>query len=99
DIEAEEGDLLRGLPKNGAAIVNGDDERAVRQLVSSNAKRKITYGTRGAVDYRIERREAQGLRGSRVVVERPKGRGRETIVLEIPLLGLPGALAVTAAVA
>ena len=99
EIEEEEGALLRGLPKTGVAIATGDDERVVRQLVGANAKRKISYGTRGAVDYRIERREAVGLTGSRVTLERPRGRGRETLTLEVPLLGLPGALAVAAAVA
>ncbi len=99
DIEQEEGQLLKGLPKSGAAVANGDDERAVRQLVSSGAKKKITYGTRGAVDYRIERREGVGLQGSRITIDRPRGRSRETIELEVPLLGLPGALAVAAAVA
>jgi UDP-N-acetylmuramoyl-tripeptide--D-alanyl-D-alanine ligase len=99
DIEQEEGDLLRGLLRTGTAVANGDDERVVRQLVLSNAKRKITYGTRGALDYRIVRREAQGLEGSRVAIERPRGRGRETITLEVPLLGLPGALAIAAATA
>lgn len=97
DIEQEEGDLLRGLPRGGVAVANGDDERAVRQLMLSNAKRKITYGTRGAVDYRIVRREALALDGSRIAIERPKGRGRETITLDVPLLGLPGALAIAAA--
>jgi UDP-N-acetylmuramoyl-tripeptide--D-alanyl-D-alanine ligase len=99
DIEQEEGDILRGLPKAGAAIANGDDERVVRRLVAANAKKKISYGTRGAVDYRIERRESVGLGGSRIAIERPRGRSRETIVLEVPLLGLPGALAIAAAVA
>jgi UDP-N-acetylmuramoyl-tripeptide--D-alanyl-D-alanine ligase len=99
EIEEEEGALLRGLPKTGTAIGNGDDERVVRQLVAANAKKKISYGTRGAADYRIERRETVGLGGSRVTIERPKGRGRETLALDAPLLGLPGALAVAAAVA
>ena len=99
DIEEEEGALLRGLLKTGTAIANGDDERAVRQLVVANAKKKISYGTRGAVEYRIERRESISLTGSRVTLERPRGRGRETIALEVPLFGLPGALAVAAAVA
>jgi UDP-N-acetylmuramoyl-tripeptide--D-alanyl-D-alanine ligase len=98
-IEEEEGALLRGLLKSGTAIANGDDERVVRQLVGANAKKKISYGTRGAVDYRIERRESIGLSQSRVTLERPRGRGRETIALEVPLFGLPGALAVAAAVA
>jgi UDP-N-acetylmuramoyl-tripeptide--D-alanyl-D-alanine ligase len=99
DIEEEEGALLRSLLKTGTAIANGDDERVVRQLVGSNARKKISYGTRGAVDYRIERRESVGLTASRVTLERPRGRGRETIALEVPLFGLPGALALAAAVA
>jgi UDP-N-acetylmuramoyl-tripeptide--D-alanyl-D-alanine ligase len=99
DIEQEEGDLLRGLPKTGTAIGNGDDPRVVRQLVAATAKRKVSYGTRGAVDVRIERRETIGLTGSRITIERPKGRGRETIHFEVPLFGPPGALAIAAAVA
>jgi UDP-N-acetylmuramoyl-tripeptide--D-alanyl-D-alanine ligase len=99
EIEQEEGALLRGLLKTGTAVANGDDERVVRQLVGANAKKKISYGTRGAVDYRIQRRESLGLTHSRVTLERPRGRGRETIALEVPLFGLPGALAVAAAVA
>ncbi|HEX4335882.1 MAG TPA: UDP-N-acetylmuramoyl-tripeptide--D-alanyl-D-alanine ligase [Polyangiaceae bacterium] len=99
DIEEEEGALLRGLLKTGTAIANGDDERAVRQLVGANARKKLSYGIRGAVDYRIARRESIGLTASRVTLERPRGRGRETIALEVPLFGMPGALAVAAAVA
>lgn len=99
DIEEEEGALLRSLPKTGVAIANGDDERAVRQLVRATARKKITYGTRGAADYHIVRREGLGLRGSRIAIERPRGRNRETITLDVPLLGSPGALAVAAATA
>lgn len=97
-IEAEEGALLQGLPAGGTAIANGDDPRAARQLVRALSRRKISYGTRGAADYRIVRREAVGVSGSTVSLERPRGRGRETITLEVPLLGLPGALAIAAAV-
>ncbi len=99
EIELEEGDLFRSLPKNGTAIANGDDERVVRQVLGASSKRKVTYGTRGAADYRIARREAVGLSGSRVAIDRPRGKNRETIVVECPLLGLPGALAIAAAVA
>jgi UDP-N-acetylmuramoyl-tripeptide--D-alanyl-D-alanine ligase len=99
EIEEEEGALLRALPKNGSAIVNGDDERAVRQLLKATARKKLAYGTRGAADYRVLRREGVGIGGSAVVIERPRGRGRETIALEVPLIGLPGALSVAAAVA
>jgi UDP-N-acetylmuramoyl-tripeptide--D-alanyl-D-alanine ligase len=99
EIEEEEGALFRALPKNGSAIANGDDERAVRQLLRATAKRKLTYGTRGASDYRVLRREGAGLGGSTIFIERPRGRGRETIALEVPLIGLPAALSVVAAVA
>ncbi|HVU04898.1 MAG TPA: UDP-N-acetylmuramoyl-tripeptide--D-alanyl-D-alanine ligase [Polyangiaceae bacterium] len=98
-IEEEEGDLLRGLPKNGTAIANGDDERAARQLARAPCRKKLTYGTRGTADYRILRRESLGLGGSRIVLERPRGRGRDTISLDAPLLGMPGALAIAAATA
>jgi UDP-N-acetylmuramoyl-tripeptide--D-alanyl-D-alanine ligase len=99
EIEEEEGALFRALPKTGVAIANGDDERAVRQLLRATAKKKIAYGTRGAADYRVLRREGIGIGGSRVTIERPRGRGRETIALDVPLLGRPGALSVAAAVA
>lgn len=98
-IEAEEGALLRGLPRTGTAIANADDERAARQLVQSPPRRKVSYGTRGAADYRLVRRENIGVGGTRVFLERPRGRGRETITLDVPLLGLPGALSIAAAVA
>jgi UDP-N-acetylmuramoyl-tripeptide--D-alanyl-D-alanine ligase len=47
----------------------------------------------------VLRREGVGIGGSTITIERPRGRGRETIALEVPLLGLPGALSVAAAVA
>lgn len=56
-IEQEEGALLRALPPGGAAIANADCVRSARQLVLAGARRKIGYGTRGAAQYRITRRE------------------------------------------
>src|SRR5262249_2857535 len=44
-------------------------------------------------------REGIGIGGSRITIDRPRGRSRETIALDVPLLGLPGALSVAAAVA
>jgi UDP-N-acetylmuramoyl-tripeptide--D-alanyl-D-alanine ligase len=98
-IEEEEGALLRALPRGGSAIANGDDERAVRQLLGSRARRKVTYGVRGMNDYRIVRRDPVRLGASRIAIERPRGRSRETLSLEVPLVGSPGALAVAAALA
>jgi UDP-N-acetylmuramoyl-tripeptide--D-alanyl-D-alanine ligase len=62
-------------------------------------RRKVSYGTRGASDYHIVRRESLGVLGSRIAIERPRGRGRDTVTLTVPLLGTPGALAIAAAVA
>ena len=99
-IEQEEGALLRGLRKNAIAVVNGDDDRCLRQLAASPAARQISYGFRAASrkvkqHYRILGQESRG-EGSRVRIERP-----DTALLDVrsPLLGQPGAYAFTAALA
>lgn len=97
--EAEGSAFFGVLPRSGTAIANVDDEQAVRQLLHATSRKKIAYGTRGAADYRVLRRETVGIGRSTVTIERPRGRGRETLELEVPLLGLPGALSVAAAVA
>jgi len=99
-IEHEEGALLRGLRKNAIAVINGDDDRCVRQLSASPAARQISYGFRAASrkvkqHYRILGQESRG-EGSRVRIERP-----DAALLDVrsPLLGPPGAYAFTAALA
>jgi UDP-N-acetylmuramoyl-tripeptide--D-alanyl-D-alanine ligase len=95
-IEAEEGALLRAVGPAGTVIGNGDDARVRRQVELSSARRKVLYGSSSNASYRIVRRELLGPAGARIVVERGAG---ETIELTCPLLGEPGALAVTAALA
>jgi len=99
DIEREEGDLLRGLTPSGSAIANADDSRAMRQLGACPVGDKTSYGTQEGADYRIVGRESPGLGVARLSLERPGLGHRETIALDVPLLGVPGALAIAAAVA
>jgi UDP-N-acetylmuramoyl-tripeptide--D-alanyl-D-alanine ligase len=99
-IEEEEGAILRGLQPDGVAVFNADDARCVRQAERSSA-RQVRYGLAasaaqsGAV-YRIAEHETLSPRRTRVRIERP---GAAALEAESPLLGLPGAYAVTAAVA
>ncbi len=95
EIEAEEGDLLAALGARATAIGNGDDDRVVRQLARSAAATKLAYGTRGSCTYRLAKRTSRGLSGATVEIERPGGR----VAIETDLIGEPGALAVTAALA
>lgn len=99
DIEAEEGDLLAAIAPSGAAIANADDERALRQLRRSLARRREAYGTSPKATYRIVRRRPSSGMRTRVEIERPMGVAREIVVLDSPLLGAPGALSIAAAVA
>jgi UDP-N-acetylmuramoyl-tripeptide--D-alanyl-D-alanine ligase len=99
-IEQEEGALLRGLRRNAAAVVNVDDARCVRQLAGCTATRQVGYGfgssEKSAPKYRILGQESLGGGGSRVRIERP-----EAALLDVrsPLLGAPGAYAITAGLA
>lgn len=99
-IEQEEGALLRGLRRNAAAVVNADDARCVRQLAGSGATRQLGYGFGGSSEappqYRILGQESLGGGGSRVRIERP---GAALLDVRSPLLGAPGAYALTAALA
>lgn len=98
-IEHEEGALLRGLRSNAAAVVNADDARCVRQLAACAATRQLAYGFGGegtSPQYRILGQESLGGGGSRVRIERP---GAGLLDVRSPLLGAPGAYALTAALA
>lgn len=99
-IEQEEGSLLAALRPGGVAIGNGDDPRVRRQLegwarVTGGAH--VLYGTTEDAQYRILERATLSDRASRLSVSRPGVA--ESAVFECPLLGEPGALAATAAVA
>jgi len=100
-IEQEEGSLLRALAPDGIAVFNADDERCVRQAASCAALRKVRYGLEAAAartgaDYRIVRHQSLSQKLTRVCIARP---GAPELELDSPLLGLPGAYALAAAVA
>jgi UDP-N-acetylmuramoyl-tripeptide--D-alanyl-D-alanine ligase len=100
-IEQEEGALLRGLSPRGIAVVNADDERCLRQAASCAAGRIVRYGLaqsaeRSGAEYRIVRHQSLSPQLTRVCIARP---GAPEIELDSPLLGLPGAYALTAAIA
>jgi UDP-N-acetylmuramoyl-tripeptide--D-alanyl-D-alanine ligase len=89
-IEAEEGDIFGSLGPQGVGIANRDDARAFRQLCRSPARRRLSYGTGASADYRLLGRQVRGLRSASLELVR---RG-ETLVVESPLVGEAGALAV-----
>lgn len=98
-IEREEGCLLAGLPATGIAVANGDDPRAVRQLEASPAGTRIRYGTAPQCQVRVVRREPLGGNGTWLRVQRARGFEHSEAEVETRLLGLPGALAIAAALA
>jgi len=100
-IEQEEGAALRGLSPHGIAVVNADDERCLRQAASCAARRIVRYGLaesagRSGAEYRIVRHQSLSPQLTRVCIARPDAPQLE---LDSPLLGLPGAYALTAAIA
>lgn len=92
-IEREEGALLGQARR--AAIANGDDERALRQLRSSPAPTKLAYGFARGCDYRIEAMSIRAIDETAVVFSRGGERRQE---FRTSLLGKPGALAALAAI-
>lgn len=111
EIEREEGQLLRGLPESGTAVTNADDPRCLRQLLASPARLWVTYGTSAppalGVPAGVRHRHYRLVRGestesgaqlalSRVGDFEASVQG-SAASCRSPLLGLPGALAVAAA--
>jgi UDP-N-acetylmuramoyl-tripeptide--D-alanyl-D-alanine ligase len=94
DIEAEEGALLR---RAQTVIVNGDDERALRQASLSPAQRKLCYGRGPHCDYRVVERLLISPQQTRVSFVRPGQSSPHSF--NTRLLGMPGAQAALAAIA
>jgi len=94
-IEAEEGALLSALGAAGTAIGNADD-RGSSACSGSPAAHKLSYGFAERADYRIVSRKPLDLRQSIVEIARPDAT---RVSLTTRLLGVPGALAVAAALA
>jgi len=99
-VEQEEGQVFKALEAGGIAVGNGDDPRVNSQLSQAmHAVRSVTFGCHSDLDYRTEHRVADALDRTLVTVHRRERVGGSTVALETRLLGLPGAMAVTAAVA
>lgn len=94
-VEREEGSLFEGLPEHGSALGNADDLRVLRQLERAPARSKLRYGFAADADYRIVDRDSS-IGGSRLTLRRPD---RAELVVSTPLLGRPGAYALSAGVA
>ncbi|HEX2881150.1 MAG TPA: UDP-N-acetylmuramoyl-tripeptide--D-alanyl-D-alanine ligase [Polyangiaceae bacterium] len=93
DIEAEEGALLRNA---NTVIVNGDDDRALRQASLAKAQRKLSYGRSPHCDYRVVERHLISPQQTRVSFVRPGQSSPHSF--ETRLLGMPGAYAALAAI-
>ncbi len=91
-IEQEKGDLLR---RSATASANADDHRALRQRITARAT-GVTWGTAASADYRVLLRASRGLVGSVVSVARPRD---VPLLVDAPVFGAAGALAVAAAIA
>lgn len=100
DIECEEGDILGSLRPGGTAIGNGDDRRIARQMKQrASDERCLTFGCQRDVDYCTTRRLGPDLGRSSIDIQRSAGVGGGQLRFETTLLGLPGAMAVAAALA
>lgn len=101
-VAEEKGALFRALGSGGLAVGNGDDARVVTELARSSANRRITYGSRTGLDYRITSRSIDALTHQRVRIERnapPGPAAAHYLEFRSPLLGEAGALAACAAIA
>jgi len=94
DVAREKGALYAALGERGVAIVNADDDEAMKQRART-AARAETFGLAASAEYRLVERTPLGARGSRVVVERTG----ERLVLDLPLVGEAAAIDLVAAIA
>jgi UDP-N-acetylmuramoyl-tripeptide--D-alanyl-D-alanine ligase len=77
-IEAAKGELLEALPRDGTAVLNGDD-RIVREMGRRTVARSLTYGFDEGADVSAERVESAGLDGMRFVLRVERERQPVTI--------------------
>ncbi len=98
-VEREEGELFRGLRADGWGVGPIGDSGVGRLLGQLGASRRRTYGPDPRASYFIRARTTDARGIQRIELCRhPDGGGGE-LVLETSLLGLPGALAASAALA
>jgi UDP-N-acetylmuramoyl-tripeptide--D-alanyl-D-alanine ligase len=80
---ANKGDLVAGLPRDGDAILNGDDEHVLGMRARTTA-RITTYGLGPENDVRASDVESEGLSGIAFRLMLP---GQRPVRVKLPLLG------------
>jgi UDP-N-acetylmuramoyl-tripeptide--D-alanyl-D-alanine ligase len=99
-VEWEEGRVFAALTGDAMAIGNGDDERVMNQLSQiRDPNRRRTFGCQRPADYHATHQVADSLDHTSICIRRSDRAGGGQLSLDTRLLGLPGAMAVTAAVA
>lgn len=93
-VEREEGAVFSHLREGGTKVGFGDDARVLRVLSGPPEARTVTYGFELERDVLIRERDLASDFRARLVVE---AHG-QTLTIESPLVGRPGALAVAAGV-
>lgn len=82
-------ELVESLPKDGRAVLNGDDER-VREFGRGMGERAILFGTREGCAVRAEEIEDHGLRGIDFILEVESRVLRGQMLRRPMTLHLPG---------
>ena len=95
-VEREEAAIFEFLPPSGVAIGYGEDLRVRRRVAAAPCERHLTYGQETGHSYQIVSRVLRSVRRSEIVLKRDDG---SLLQFESPLVGLAGALAITAGVA
>lgn len=102
-VAAEEADLFSAMNSPSACIGNSDDVRVgeiLRQVQrKGGATRFYSYGVTDSATHRIVERHARDLQHNNIKILRKLHDSEETLSMRTRLLGLPGALAATAALA
>ncbi len=93
-IEQEKGRLVEGLPANGTAVLNADDERVLR-MADRTAARVMTYGFADDADVRAEAVGSAGPDGMRFTL-RAAGGSQPVAISQLGRHAVHNALAAAA---
>ncbi len=84
-IAETKSELVRALPADGIAVLNGDDPR-VRNMAGMTPARVVFYGLGPDNDIRAENVQTDGLRGMSFWLS----IGEERYFVKVPFFGMPG---------
>jgi UDP-N-acetylmuramoyl-tripeptide--D-alanyl-D-alanine ligase len=97
-VGREKGAIVEALASEGTAVLNADDEFAMKQASRARA-RVVTFGKDPGAAVRLVDRASRGLEGSRLRVARPSGEIAGEIAVDLPLVGEAAAIDFVAALA